>query len=126
MKKLYAFCLLFFPLFAWAQVDIPFDELKGRGKIEDGKRIGRWILYNSYGQAVCVGDYKEDKKHGEWIFYDEYGEMLGTGNYQNDIPVGEWKSYYPNGVTHSITHYNKQGLRDSTYLEYHYNGRKSV
>ena len=92
MKRLRCYCLLLglaLALPGWAQEEIlPIDSLKGKGKIVDGQREGRWMFFDERGQLAQRGEFEDGKQTGEWRFFNEYGGMLGVGEYQKRRAVG--------------------------------------
>ncbi len=60
------------------------------------------------------------KKHGKCIWYNEYGNIMATRNYENGILQGECIEYYENGNI-KIKKYYKDGLIDGTYTSYYEN-----
>jgi len=55
---------------------------KRKGKLEDGKKEGRWITYHDNGQIASEGVYEDGKQEGPWTYYNRDGtvssEQSGT------------------------------------------------
>ncbi|PTB93283.1 hypothetical protein C9994_13180 [Marivirga lumbricoides] len=51
-------------------------QLKFEVSLKDGLKHGRYYQYDSLGNMVVKGRYKNDEKSGTWRFYDEEGELL--------------------------------------------------
>lgn len=51
-------------------------QLKFEVSLKDGLKHGRYYQYDSLGNMVVKGRYKDDEKSGTWRFYDEEGELL--------------------------------------------------
>ena len=92
MKRLRYYYLLLGLVLAlpgWAQEEIqPIDSLKGKGKIVDGQREGRWMFFDERGQLAQRGEFAQGKQTGEWRFFNEYGGMLGVGGVRERRAVG--------------------------------------
>ncbi len=73
-------------------------QVKITGPVDDeGKRHGRWELFNLDGKRRGWNMYIHGKRHGH--SYSEYpnGTPLYYGEYRDDKPVGIWKSYTKDG-----------------------------
>ena len=83
--------------------DVPFTGKvtgKEQGKIRNGKKVGRWKIYNENGRVGIEATYTNGKKTGSEVRYEyhENGQLCSKGNYKNGIPEdGLWKYYHENG-----------------------------
>ena len=98
--------------------DVPFTGKitgKEQGKIKNGKKEGRWKIYNrdgrvdkeitfrngkktgfevrykyySNGQLEYKGDYKNGKWDGPWVHYHQNGQLYEEGNYKNGKKISD-------------------------------------
>ncbi|WKK80554.2 DUF3352 domain-containing protein [Marivirga arenosa] len=51
-------------------------EVKFEVSLKDGKKQGRYFQFDSLGNMIIKGRYKNDEKSGIWRFYDENGELI--------------------------------------------------
>lgn len=68
------------------------------GKIEKGKRVGRWMIFYSTGKLFAEGDYALGLKTNEWVFHFPSGKCKSQGCYVEDLKHGEWKIYDESGA----------------------------
>ena len=99
--------------------DVPFTGKvtgKEQGKIRNGKKVGRWKIYDKNGRVGSEVTYTNGKKTGSEVRYEylENGQLHSKGNYKDGIPEdGLWKYYHENGQLEFKGHYkdNKQDGR---------------
>lgn len=81
----------------------------------NGKRNGKWQVFNDNGKIYEVYFYKDDKAFGPARFYDDDGkQVLEEGNLKDDMKDGDWSFYSPKGALLGIMRYYKgerQGIR---------------
>lgn len=65
------------------------------------------------------------KKQGAWKKYDSKGNLLYEGTFKDDVPVGIFKYYHTNGKLKSTTHF-RQGVHKVYTTLYHENGNKAA
>ena len=61
------------------------------GKIENGKKVGRWISYHSTGHPREITYYINGRRNGFSKWYDELGRFIGKGNLKNGKKEGLWE-----------------------------------
>jgi antitoxin component YwqK of YwqJK toxin-antitoxin module len=62
--------------------------------------------YSLDGKPQMEGAYSFDGfKEGPFRFFDTEGNLMVTGNYKNDKPCGEWEWKFTNGVTRAAMHF---------------------
>ncbi len=76
----------------------PNGKLMSEGKMDNKKRIGKWVYYQNDGKTI-----------------------LQEENYVNGKLDGEYKTYFENNKPTIIAHY-KNGLLDGSYKRYEYKG----
>jgi uncharacterized protein len=117
------------------------NKVEAVGNKEAGKHIGLWRYYDSSGNMISTGAYKDGLRDGNWLFYHSNGQKSGDINFTRDIPDGIYNEYntsgqlakktyyhdsvpeieiafYPSGDTLSITQY-KKGLQEGLYKTFH-------
>lgn len=52
------------------------DQVKFEVSLKDGLKHGRYFQFDSLGNMVVKGRYKDDEKSGTWRFYDENGDLI--------------------------------------------------
>jgi len=129
----------------WLEYDIQ-SRLTKRSEYLDDKLHGTVTSYWPNGKKEMESHYDNGDLTGI-IQYDTSGNIInnadvsdGTcklillnvnrskqleGSYVNNEPVGEWKQYFFDGKIKSLKYY-KDGLLDSIYREYYYNGKLSI
>ena len=60
---------------------------------------------------------------GQWVKYDSAGNKVYEGTFREGVPVGEFRYFYPNGRLKSIAKYSDNGKRAGT-VSYFQNGMK--
>ena len=82
------------PAFAWHDN----NQMKMKGRYNQGKRVGEFVWWHANGQKQLVGSYADDGlKSGTWIWWHDNGQKSIEGRYENDIPVGRWTWWEENG-----------------------------
>ncbi|MGN6397105.1 MAG: toxin-antitoxin system YwqK family antitoxin [Mucilaginibacter sp.] len=85
------------------------------GYYVNGKRQGKWQVYNEYGKLYEIFFYQNDKVSGPARFYADDGkQILEEGNLKDDMKDGNWNFYSPKGALMGVIRYYKgqrQGIR---------------
>ena len=71
---------------------------KEKGRVEDGKKEGKWVGYHEDGDLRYRGSYKNGKEEGEWVGYHGNGQLSSKGSYKNGLWEGDWVEYYGDGT----------------------------
>lgn len=104
-----------------------FDEigtLLGKGvMLENGQKIGSWVMFYPSGAKQSEGNFVEDKKAGKWKFYYETGELKQEGYYSQGKPTSLWKWYYKTGELKKQEEYGS-GKRNGLSIQYDISGQK--
>ncbi len=58
-----------------------------KGYIRYGKLHGEWVMYDSEGQRIALGEYVEGKRTGDWFFWKPTGEAMREVVYVHGRPV---------------------------------------
>jgi TonB family protein len=82
--------------------------IREKGKMEKGRREGKWEFYNAEGKLEQEVNYLGGKKYGAEIHY-WMGDTISYAEYKNDIPSGEWKKWGNDLKLISLEHYNEDG-----------------
>jgi antitoxin component YwqK of YwqJK toxin-antitoxin module len=94
----------------------PGGQVKQKGKVKDGRKVGLWYTYHPNGQlseksrwdgdTCLVIDAWNDKGeplvqngNGTYVVTGDTGKMLVKGDFKNGLQDGEWLLYYPDGAT---------------------------
>ncbi len=64
---------------------------------------------------------KQGKKQGKWIMYNNHNTKFSEGTYKDGYRDGDFTYYFPNGNTKAIVHYLNKG-KDATYKSFDENG----
>jgi len=110
----FLFLLFIFPLSIFAQKNGMVVEkdssgtIRAKGKMQDGKKEGRWKTFYDTGDLQTIVDYSDDKKNGIYLEY-LYGDTIASGHYKNDIAVGEWKKWGGYFQLLSIENFDENG-----------------
>ena len=104
----------------WYEVDAdsPFtgevsDPGELEGKVENGKRSGRWTAYHDNGNTYWVTDYDEGVSQYHAMYYPS-GNMLAEVHFQEGRRHGSATRWYPSGAKSQERTYN-QGKQDGAY-----------
>jgi len=85
------------------------------GYFVNGKRNGRWQIYDQYGVLREVCFYRDDKLSGIDRYYADDGKrVLEEGFMKDDYRDGDWSYYSPKGALLGIINYYKgerQGIK---------------
>lgn len=85
------------------------------GYFINGKRNGRWLVYNEYGTLSEVCFYRDDKLSGADRYYADDGKQtLEEGFMKDNLRNGDWSFYSPKGALMGTIRYYKgqrQGLK---------------
>ncbi len=97
-------------------------KLQAVGRIENGKKLGNWEVYNQKGKLTGKGQFdKEGKRVGKWTWFDDQGNVSNTEEYKNGKVDGQYVSFYKNGNVEVDCMY-KNGELDGLYKQYSKNG----
>jgi antitoxin component YwqK of YwqJK toxin-antitoxin module len=77
------------------------------GKLKDGKRHGKWIIYYANGNKRQEGKYAEGKKEGQWTSYYKDGRRATVSHYQDDVYTGKITYHWPDGKKKQTGQFNK-------------------
>ncbi|MBK7243873.1 MAG: hypothetical protein IPH98_08435 [Saprospiraceae bacterium] len=78
----------------------PNGKKRGKGNLEEGRKIGTWTYYYENGQKESEGKYgiyTYEREHGDLYFYHKQGM---------------WKYYYPNGTLKAYGTYDNIQIQD--------------
>ena len=70
---------------------------KSKGKVEDGKKDGKWTRWHENGQIEAEGNYKDNKLDGKWTRWHENGQKESERNYKDGKVYGKWTYWHFNG-----------------------------
>jgi antitoxin component YwqK of YwqJK toxin-antitoxin module len=91
-------------------------------KDKQGKRTGKWVIFNSKDLKIEEGVFVNGRKEGQWVKYFEDGKAPKLkGSYSNNRPDGEFIRYYKNGKIREKGSFSKSKLKGE-YIRYHSNG----
>ena len=90
--------------------DVPFTGKvtgKEQGKIRNGRKVGRWKIYNKDGRVGSEVIYTNGKKTGSEVRYEYHknGQLRRKGHYKDGKPNGLWEWYHKNGQLDRKGHY---------------------
>jgi len=74
-------------------IDSPKVKVEVQGRVENGKKEGKWVWYWKNGQLFKKGSYKNTLEEGEWVYYWDSGQLMSKGSYKNGKEEGEWVHY---------------------------------
>jgi hypothetical protein len=57
------------------------EQIKFEVDLKDGLKHGRYFEYDSLGNVIVKGRYRDDEKSGTWKFYDGEGELVKKERY---------------------------------------------
>lgn len=77
-------------------VEFVFEEYEGgnprrEGLLVDGKREGRWVVWNEDGSRRTSGSFHAGRADGFWTLYDRDGFPQTAGTVKDDRIVGPWQ-----------------------------------
>jgi antitoxin component YwqK of YwqJK toxin-antitoxin module len=52
------------------------EQVKFEVSLKDGLKHGRYFQYDSLGNMLVKGRYRDDEKSGTWRYYDEHGDLI--------------------------------------------------
>jgi antitoxin component YwqK of YwqJK toxin-antitoxin module len=52
------------------------EKVKFEVSLKDGLKHGRYFQYDSLGNMIIKGRYRDDEKSGTWRYYDENGDLI--------------------------------------------------
>ena len=92
-----------------------FDDMKvPLGKMKDGKKEGKWMVWYDNGTKQEEQNYKDGKKNGLFTEWNENQEIIQKGMFQSNLMNGEWYFLTKNiGIV--CTYYNGDGGNPSFY-----------
>jgi len=65
------------------------DNTVSRGRMENGKKTGLWVTYDSQSNPKRMEEYKDGERHGYFVENDEHGHPFMEGWFNNGKPVGK-------------------------------------
>lgn len=86
----------------------------------NGYRDGSMIEYDSLGNVLVKGSYRDDVPDGRWIV--EINDFKAIGNYRDGLESGMWKFYYENNRIMQEGEFI-DGLANGKHTSYYYNGQ---
>ncbi|ASU34474.1 hypothetical protein MuYL_2587 [Mucilaginibacter xinganensis] len=85
------------------------------GYFVNGKRTGKWLVYNGYGKLDEVCFYRDDELSGPARYYSDDGkQILEEGFLKGNLRDGDWNYYSPKGALIGTIRYYKgdrQGIK---------------
>ena len=118
-----AIILLILPIQAWSETltmddlvrkddflyykkstNVPFTgEISGKesGKLKNGEKDGKWLIYNNDGQLLSKVNYKNGLYSGIVETYHENGQLYTKGNFKDGRPDGLMETYRESGALFS-------------------------
>ena len=114
-------------------VDKKYNKIE-KGIIENGKREGYWVTFDTNYVIQYDNQYKNDipngktthfyngaismeyenrngKMDGKWVIYHEYPTIYTQGNMKMDERVGEWRIYTKKGILNRIVLFEKDTFK---------------
>ena len=96
-------------------------QIKSEGKLDDGKRIGRWKMWDQWGNLISSGNYIDGLKEGKWkdilpanvlydsvtypYLYNHFAEYyISEGYYKHGLKSGTWHCYDVGYIRESRTY----------------------
>ena len=79
--------------------DIPFSGVvtgKENGQFLEGRRHGKWLIYDKSGQLIFEINYKRGIRNGLYRQFNRYGNLDINGFYEDGEYSGQW-TYYLDG-----------------------------
>ena len=67
------------------------------GMVKDGKKEGKWRVWNENEQMWGEGTFKDGKKDGLWVDWKSSGQKRSEGTYKDGERDGLWTYWYENG-----------------------------
>jgi antitoxin component YwqK of YwqJK toxin-antitoxin module len=98
----------------------PDGTLKNEGLMVNGKRHGKWVLYNPIGIEVSRLHYEAGLQSGPQITFHSNGKPKTEFTSDSNYIVGRYTEYHPNGKVKMTGHYNKAGQMGE-WLTYYIN-----
>ena len=95
------------------------------GKMKDGKKEGKWMVWYNNGTKEEEQNYKDGKKNGLWTWWYENGKKLSEGTYKDGKEDGLGILWYENGKKQVQGTFNDDGRRDGLWTEWYENGQMS-
>jgi hypothetical protein len=95
---------------------------KLRANYKMGIKVDSFYLYNSNGQVNII-DYRDSTgtPQGQLRTYDTNGQMIQTGQYKDGEFDGEFRTFYRTGQLETIKYFTR-GKRIGTWLEFSIDG----
>ena len=99
--------------------------IETEGEMLNGLRYKQWNYYFESGNIKEVSNYNiRGELHGDLVTFDNNGNLVSKASYRENKIDGEYSEYYYNENI-ALKGYYKNGLKDSTWIEYSLYGRKS-
>lgn len=116
--------------------DYKGGNLVGSGNYKNGKRVGKWKIYetsnNNRSYVSQIGYYKDGLKHGEWISYYSpnfdgmgYDDLIRSIKHYENGHKTRIKEYFPNGQLWEIGSF-KNDQKVGEWKTYYDNGQIRV
>jgi len=100
------------------------DGLQLLGNIVAGKKEGKWIISDKYGNKKWEVTYRNDLLEGKGIFYHSNGKIQAEKTFHNGLLHGPFKTYYENGNLEQELDYRNDLLEGKATI-YHTLGGKA-
>ena len=93
------------------------------GKMKDGKKEGKWMLWYENGQKEKEGTLKDGKENGLWTSWNKNGQKKSEIHYKDGKLDGLYTKWYENGQKEKEGTY-KDGKPDGLSTNWFENGQK--
>jgi len=87
----------------------PDGILEMEGNLKDGKREGKWLVYDPMGRIVQELMYSNKFQSGKQKVFHENGILKEEFSCDSDLMVGLYKEYYSSGKLMTIGSFSKKG-----------------
>ena len=96
------------------------------GAYENGRRVGKWIIYFPNGNKRIVMTFKRGLVNGLYEEYYEDGGLFERGVWNHGKNCDTLTRYYPDGKLRQVFLFDTRGKRDGIQTYYHPNGEKEL
>lgn len=91
---------------------------------QQGKRVGKWLYFDSKNRKTKEINYKDGKSHGEYFSYHQNGKVRTEGTFVEGKEHDIWTTYDDQSRTQTIENYN-HGKKEGKWYK-RINGREIV
>ncbi len=119
-------CLMLVSLTAFSQKEekpkyAPGKE-KGRNKTDEiGRKQGKWLFYNTFGEKISEIDFVNDQKEGVERKFFSYDKVKEETEYLAGVKEGQYSKYFFSGQVSQEGNY-KDGKKDGKWTRYFEDG----